>query len=310
MRINHILISGRLYRELQPLLAHRKDKEFRYVPEHEVSADDFAWADAYAGFRPVPGFDPRQLQWVHAMGAGIDAFLTSCEWPGDVPLTRTTGAFGAKIGEYCLGYMLSELQHHVKFARDQAARAWNPVAAVPLSGQTAVIFGTGTVGKGIALRLAAFGVRVVGVSLSGRPSPHYDEVYSLAEASSALQEGDWVINTLPLTPATSKLFDRERFAHMRHAGFINVGRGGSVDSEALLDALELGSVRTAVLDVFETEPLPPESPLWSHPAVRITPHISAVTSPEEAAEELLATLDRIEGGEIPLPNRVDPERGY
>ncbi|MCZ8516004.1 D-2-hydroxyacid dehydrogenase [Paenibacillus filicis] len=310
MNIQHILISGRLQEELKGLAERRKDKHFRFVPENETSEQDYAWADAFVGFKPTEGFSFARLQWVHATGAGVDAFLLGREWPNDVLLTRTTGAFGAKIGEYCLGHILSDLQRHSALVSDQASKRWAPAAAGMLQGQTVILFGTGTVGRGVAERLAAFGVRVIGISLSGRRVPGFTETGSLDSAVMLLPEAHWVINTLPLTDATYKLFDEKMFRHMKGAGFINVGRGASVDTRALLQALERQQLRCAILDVFEEEPLPKDSPLWEHPGIRITPHISAVTSPEEAEESLLRVFEHIDKGSFPLPQQVDTQRGY
>ncbi|KPD00223.1 Glyoxylate/hydroxypyruvate reductase A [Geobacillus sp. BCO2] len=118
-----------------------------------------------------------------------------------------------------------------------------------------------------------------------------------------------MIVALPLTEETHHLFDETFFACLHNAGFINVGRGATVEETALVGALENRNVRLAVLDVFEEEPLPPHSPLWVHPNVIITPHIAALTSAEDAAQSILGTLDRIETGE-PLANAVDVSRQY
>ncbi|KYD27997.1 D-3-phosphoglycerate dehydrogenase [Geobacillus sp. B4113_201601] len=118
-----------------------------------------------------------------------------------------------------------------------------------------------------------------------------------------------MIAALPLTEETHHLFDKTFFSCLHNAGFINVGRGATVEEAALVGALENRNVRLAVLDVFEEEPLPLHSPLWGHPHVIITPHIAALTAAEDAARSILDTLRRIETGE-PLANAVDVSRQY
>ncbi|WP_210023307.1 MULTISPECIES: D-2-hydroxyacid dehydrogenase [unclassified Paenibacillus] len=310
MKIHKILVTGRLYEEMKRLMAGRSDKEFRFLPDHEVSEADFVWADAYVAFKPTVNFRFGHLQWVHAMGAGVDAFLHGREWKEDVLLTRTTGPFGRKISEYCLSYMLSELQVHKELRHNAEQRKWNPLTPKPLSGQKVVICGTGEIGQEIARTLSAFGVIVSGVSRSGTKQPFFAQNVAWKENSEVLSEADWVINTLPLTMDTIGLFDADLFYTLRHCGFINVGRGASVREDALIAAVKEGHVRLAVLDVFAEEPLPAESPLWNEQGIVITPHISAVTTPEEAMQSFIDTLTMIEEGcRLPI-NLVNPKQGY
>ncbi len=310
MQIENIIITGRMYRELEAAWPWDTGKQVRFLAESEVSEADMAWADAYVGFKPVPAFHPEAVRWVHALGAGVDAFVYRKPWNPGVLLTRTTGTFGRKIGEYCLGHMLADLQHHETFARGRSDRSWNPVPPLPLSGSRVTVVGTGSVGQELARMLQALGVQVSGVSMRGEKKPHMDHVFPISQIGDAVTGADWVINTLPLTAQTEKLFGSALFARMNGAGFINVGRGPSVDHAALLEALDQGRIRLAVLDVFEEEPLPAASPLWKRKDVRVTPHVAAVTSVEEALSGFLDTMRKLEAGERELANRVDPVRGY
>ncbi|SDC54166.1 Phosphoglycerate dehydrogenase [Paenibacillus sp. UNCCL117] len=311
MKLEKILLTGRLYAELGQRLAGSIDAELRCLPEAEVGETDLAWADAYVGFRPVPGFRADRFRWVHALGAGVDAYLHRRQWNPATILTRTTGEFGRKIAEYCLGYMLADAQHHESFRKDQAARQWRPKPAAALTGQSVVVFGTGAIGGTVAAVLRALGVTVWGVSLSGTPHAGFDGTSTLEQADSVLGRADWLINTLPLTERTEALFDERLFRKLkRGSALIHVGRGASLVEEALIRALDEGRVRKAVLDVFSAEPLPANSLLWDRREVWITPHIAAVTDAGEAAEELLATWRLLQQGETELPNRVRIERGY
>lgn len=308
--IKRILVTGRMYKELEKLASMDTKREYLFLPETEVRPNHFNWADGYVAFKPTESFQFGNLQWVHALGAGVDAFLFDRKWKMDVVLTRTVGSFGRKIGEYCLSYLLADLQRHDNFQHAQTQRQWLPSQQKLLHELNIVIFGTGTIGEEVAKMLSAFGVNVYGISRSGAANSHFNKVLPITEVHTVLPQADWVINTLPLTLITERLFERNLFCYMQSAGFINVGRGASVDENALLEALEQGQVRRAVLDVFREEPLPENSPLWAHPNVVITPHISAVTGVDEAIEGLLAVLGEMDNGQEKVSQSVDVKRGY
>lgn len=314
MKITNILFTGRLVEELEGLLNLEetlKGRDLRFNAEDDVSSEDLDWADAYVAFHPTANFHFGNLKWVHSLGAGVDRYMALGDrWPEEVLLTRTITSFGQKIGEYTLSYMLKELQHHDRFREQQGRGEWKMVAPRALDEMKVVVFGTGAIGQELARILAFFGVRVEGVSRSGADMDHFGRVMSLGEVDdSSLRDADFIINTLPLTKETERLFDERFFGRVNQAVFVNVGRGATVDHGALLDALNSGALKAAVLDVFEEEPLPAGSPLWSHPGVTVTPHISAITTPEEAVVCFLETLEAVEHvGE--LRNRVDVGRGY
>ncbi|NOU68967.1 D-2-hydroxyacid dehydrogenase [Paenibacillus sp. LMG 31461] len=310
MDIKRILVTGRMYKELETLASMDTKREYLFLPETEVCPNHFDWADGYVAFKPTESFHFGKLQWIHALGAGVDAFLLDREWKKDVVLTRTVGSFGRKIGEYCLSYLLADLQRHDTFQHAQSQRQWLPSQQKLLCELNIVIFGTGTIGEEVARMLSNFGVNVYGISRSGAANRHFNNVLPITEVDHVLPQADWVINTLPLTPSTERLFERRLFSFMQDTGFINVGRGASVDENALLEAIELGQVRRAVLDVFREEPLSLQSPLWAHPNVVITPHISAVTGVDEAIEGLLAVLGEMDSGQKRVSQSVDVQRGY
>lgn len=310
MNINNILIVSPMYKEIQMMIDKKGlDYNFRYLSEQNVSNDDFVWADAFVGFNLKGNYDYGQVQWVHSLGAGVDRFLHNKTWAEHVLLTRTICSFGQRIAEYCLSYMLKDLQYHDTFKQLQQEKTWKPMTPKLLSEQKVMIYGTGEIGQKTAEFFSSFGLEVYGVSLSGQKKNHFKQVFSFDDHFSALSEINYVINTLPLTQQTERLFDDKIFSHLSNVGFINVGRGASLDENALLQAIEQNQVRYAVLDVFTVEPLPENNPLWSNPNVMITPHISAVTTPEEAVECFVETLKNIEGNQ-PLNNQVDIQRGY
>ncbi|MDG5787046.1 D-2-hydroxyacid dehydrogenase [Evansella sp. AB-P1] len=313
MKITKILFTGNIYKDVEEIMkreGYLQNKQLRFLAEEEVSEQDYQWADAYVSFRPTENFNFGNIKWVHSLGAGVDRFLQLPFWKEGIPLTRTICSFGKRISEYSLSYILKDLQYHNKFNQFQHNKEWNPITPLLLKEISIVIFGTGEIGQEVARVFSSFGVKVYGVSLSGRKKDHFEKVVFREELDGEFFQGiNYVINTLPLTDNTVDMFNHEFFDQLSADGFINVGRGASVNNKDLIAALENGNIRSAVLDVFEEEPLPKDSPLWDHPNVTITPHISAVTTPEEAVECFLQTLNNIEENKK-LTNVVDFKKGF
>ncbi|GAA0345023.1 D-2-hydroxyacid dehydrogenase [Oceanobacillus oncorhynchi subsp. oncorhynchi] len=310
MNIQKIIIASPLIKELEKPIAHYKlDKEIRYITEDAITEEDLEWADALCGFQLRKDTDYGKVKWVHSLGAGVDGFLYDQNWNENVLLTRTVCSFGQRIGEYCLSYMLRDTQAHQTFAAQQEEKVWKEFSPILLSEKTAVIYGTGEIGSRLAEILSGFGMKVYGISLSGKQKAPFNQVAAIDSQFSFIKEADYVINTLPLTEKTADLFDKRLFDQTDNIGFINAGRGKSVAEADLLAALEKEQVRFAVLDVFHEEPLPVSHPFWEHPAITITPHISAVTTAKEAADCFVDTLKRVEAGQD-LENKVDIQKGY
>jgi phosphoglycerate dehydrogenase-like enzyme len=304
-----VLIVDRLRDELAVSLGrHRPDLELRARDRGDIGPDDIAWADAYAGFAP-PAIGLDGIAWVHAIGAGVDSFLFRRLFPDSTLLTRTTEPFGDRIAEYCLSHALAETQRHGELADAARRRRWEPLLPASLADARVLVLGTGEVGQGIARGFAAVGSRVTGVSRSGAARAPFHQVLSVSRLAEGVAASGWFILAAPLTEATYHLVGERVLAAGKGAHWMNVGRGGVVDEAALLDALDRGALRHATLDVFETEPLPPESPFWNHPRVTVTPHISGPTTVEGAAEGFLAALTALERGQLPAAV-VDRTRGY
>ncbi|TLS36780.1 D-2-hydroxyacid dehydrogenase [Pseudalkalibacillus caeni] len=310
MNIHKILVVSPMHKEIQTVLEEKGlGKAFRYLPEEETGSADLEWADAFLAFNTKNDYDYSKVKWVHSLGAGVDRFLFQKDWDEDVLLTRTICSFGQRIGEYCLSYILKDIQYHNEFQSFQAAQKWQPMTPAMLREQKVLIYGTGEIGQKAAEILSSFDVKVYGVSLSGRQKDFFEEVFPVENHFSRLNEMDYLINTLPLTKKTEGLFDASIFEKLDAAGFINVGRGASLKESALLDALKNNHLRFAVLDVFSEEPLSKDSPLWEHPRISLTPHISAVTTAEEAVDCFVETLKNVEQ-EKPLKNKVDISKGF
>lgn len=310
MNIQNIVVASPMYKEIQNMIESNKlQKNFRYFSEEEVTQDDLVWADAFVSFNINSSYDLSHLKWVHSLGAGVDKFLFKKDWNQDVLLTRTVCSFGQRIAEYCLSYILKDTQIHDHFQELKRQKKWHQITPRLLNEQKVMIYGTGEIGQKTAQVLSSLGVEVYGVSLSGKDKEFFKEVMPVDSHFSRISKMNYIINTLPLTEKTEKLFDENIFKYLSNVGFINVGRGASLDETALLNALNNNRIKFAILDVFSEEPLPEKNQLWDHPNVRITPHVSAVTTPNEGVDCFIETLKNIEENN-PLHNKVDVKRGF
>jgi D-2-hydroxyacid dehydrogenase (NADP+) len=249
------------------------------------------------------------LEWVHSIQAGVDRFPFDEFEARGVVLTNSTGIHGRTVGETVAGYLLSFSRRLHDHVADQQERRWELPEwdeAFTLPGTTACVVGTGTLGSGVADVLGALGVRVTGVRRSGEPVPGFEEIYANDDLHEAIVDADFVIATVPLTDETQHLFDADAFDAMRDgAYFVNVARGAVVDEPALVDALEADELAGAALDVFETEPLPGESPLWEMDDVIVTPHCAAYTRDyfRDVGDLVRENADRFRADEEPT-NRI------
>jgi glyoxylate/hydroxypyruvate reductase A len=273
----------------------------RHLAEAEIL---YAW-----GF-PL-GFLGRmhRLRWIQNMGAGVERLAVPDLAPG-VVITRAAGIFGPWMAEYTLGWCLWHTQHMETFRARQQERRWAPVDPRRLHGATLCVVGLGDIGRHIARAARAFGMTVVGVSRSGRRVREADLVYRTRALRTALGRADFAVVTVPLTPETRGLIGADELAAMKpSAWLINIARGPIVEEAALLAALRGHRIGGAVLDVFDTEPLPPDHPLWAFGNVAITPHIAGPSTPHEIAVILNDNLRRYLAGR-PLRHVVDRRRGY
>jgi phosphoglycerate dehydrogenase-like enzyme len=291
------------------LQAARPELECRSLRFDRITEEDLAWAEVYLGFRRPAPVGWGGVRWVHSTGAGVDRFLFRADFPEDLLLTRSPEDFGPQIGEYCLARMLAVTQLLRPFDAAQARRTWSALEPETLAGSRAVIVGTGMVGRGIATVVALQGVVVEGISRSGAPQPSFSRVRPVQCLAEALAGARWLVLAAPLTEVSYHLVDRALLSGVRGLHLINVGRGALVDETVIPDALDEGWLSGASLDVFETEPLPQDSPLWGHPQVVISPHCSGVTDPSAASAGFLECLAEVEAGRVPRW-AVDRERTY
>jgi phosphoglycerate dehydrogenase-like enzyme len=265
----------------------------------------YAWRFPPALYAKAP-----RLTWLQAAGAGVEWALVP-ELPRHVTVTRAPGVFGPWMAEYVLGWCLWVAQRMDAYRGAQRQRRWlGGLIPRRLGGTTMTVVGMGDIGRAIGRAARALGVRVVGVSRSGRPVREAHRVYRASALARALGEADWVVVALPLTPRTRGLIGARELAAMRPAAWlVNVGRGPVVDEPALVAALGERRVAGAVLDVFGAEPLPPDHPLWGLDNVVVTPHISGPSTPPEIAPIFNDNLRRFLAGRR-LRHVVPRDRGY
>jgi len=216
---------------------------------------------------------PR-LQWIQSLATGVDHFLRCPSLKPDVLITSGRGVHGPPMREHVLYLMMAVSHDARRQVEDVQHRIWQRRLWRTLHGKTAVIAGTGIVGAAIGELLQALGMHVVGVSRAPRQAEGFDEMLPADRLIEAAAKADYLINVLPAAPYNFALFDAAVFAAMKQSAYyISAGRGQTVDETALLAALREGRIAGAGLEVFQTEPLPPDSPFWSLPNVFITPHV-------------------------------------
>lgn len=268
---------------------------------------DFGPTDVVVTYVPVPGL--RDAAWVHCARAGYEAFDTDAYETAGVPLTNSTGIHGTTVGELAVNYMLSLARMLHVYRDHQTRREWcDPPYERPFTVQNErlCVVGLGTIGTGIASRADALGMDVVGVRRSNESVPGVSEIYRPEHLHSAIEDARFVALAVPQMAETDGMLSTPEFETMREDAYvINVGRGPVVDESALVTALDDGAIAGAALDVFETEPLPAESPLWDFEDVIVTPHKGSATNRYhlDIAELVRENLRRFRNRE-PLENRV------
>jgi len=252
------------------------------------------------------------LRWLHTFNAGVDNPVFRRFLDRGVVLSTSSGSTAQPIAQSVIGGMLMLARPFLRWADAQRRRAWEPVPAseapADLAGQRMTVVGLGAIGSEVARLARAFGLEVTGVRRSPRrEGDPVERVVPPGELPALARETDWLVLACPLTEETRGLVSRDVLAALpRGACLLNVARGEVVDEAALIEALATGQLGGAYLDVFTTEPLPGDSPLWGLPNVIISPHNSAVAAGNErrATEGyFLPNLARMRAGE-PLVNEV------
>ena len=298
----------------------------RAFPEVEITradsdqlVDALKEADAVAAWS-VPEeaiANAKRLKWIHRGAAGVEDLLTPTLAESDIILTNSSGVHASNMAEHVLACMLVFARRLPKLLALQQEHAWNGkrvIGVFELTGQSVMLAGLGDIGQAVAKRVRAFDMHTIGVRRhSSLPRPdHIETMLGMDRFHEALGNAHHVVNSLPFTPATARMFDEDAFAAMRPGTmFYNVGRGRTVDQDALIRALRSGRLGGAALDVTDPEPLPADSPLWDMDNVIITQHTAGRTPHmwDRVFRLIETNLERYNAGDR-MVNVVDIQEGY
>lgn len=293
--------------------------ELRYAARSGALPDLMPEADAVFAWGArrdwlEPAFDRAlRLRWIQSASDGVDGLLFEALVRSDVVITNARGVFDEAIAEWVLAAITSFVTGLRTSIVDQTSATWHDDRARErLAGQHLVVVGPGPIGRASAIRARALGLTVEGVGRAARDDDVFGRVLAPDGLHEALGRADHVLDALPLTSGTYRLFDERAFAAMRpSARFYNVGRGGTVDEAALIAALGGGTLAGAALDVFDQEPLPADSPWWRVPNVIVSPHVCGDVAgwEEQVVNVFVDNTRRFAAGE-PLVNLVDGEAGF
>jgi len=310
------------------VLATRDDPQFAMLSElpHSVcgEAAACAWAgnDAtvilqWSGTRELlrAAFGAcGKLRWIHSRAAGLDNLLFPELVESEIPLTNGKGVFSRSLGEFVLGAILYFAKDFRRMVRNQTAAVWEPFDVEEIAGQTVGILGYGDIGRAVASRVHAMGMRVLATKrhVLRSTDPLIERFYETEQRREMIARCDYIVATAPLTAETRHMIGEAELAVMKStAVVINVGRGPVIDEASLLRALTARRIKGAGLDVFEHEPLPAESPLYKLENVLLSPHCADHTSDwqDQAMRFFLEQYSSFEKGE-PLSNVVNKRLGY
>lgn len=293
-----------------------------HLPDYDKLPEELPDTDIFVGYslRPKQLKDAKKLKWLHSTAAGVAQLMYPELRDAGILVTNPSGVFSVPMAEHTMGLILALARNFPDSVRHQDQGIWSqqelwdkPQRLSELNGQVLLIVGYGSIGRELAKRAKAFDMRVWGVTRSGKgDGNNVEKIFSAARLHEALPEADYVVIAAPETAETKHLIGAAQLAKMKPgARLINVGRGSLLDEAALICALQTGALGGAAIDVAQTEPLPPDSPLWKTPNLFITPHTSALSDrlwlrqTALLVELLERWFDRRE-----MFNRVDLTRGY
>ena len=272
-----------------------------------------ARVDYVAGWKRPDGFvaSSTNLKAMFALAAGVDRLLARPDLPAHVPLVRLLDAgMAGQMADYALYGVLDHQRRMLEYGAQQSRREWKTLPPRVRADLRVGVLGIGAIGGAIATALARWGYAVSGWSRSPKSLPGVRCVHGDGALDALLAGADVLVNVLPTTAQTRNLLDGARLSRLpRGAYVINCSRGDQLDAAALVELLDAGHLDGALLDVFAVEPLPPDSPLWRHPKVRITPHIAAITLPEPSVRQIVANIRALESGR-PMTGIVDRQQSY
>lgn len=294
--------------------SHFAGREIRLWPNHIGDPADIAYACIWRAPHGLPAQFPN-LKVIFNLGAGADHVLADPALP-DVPLVRAANPdLSMRVTEYCVLHALMIHRRQRLYDAQQRERVWKGHDQPAASEVTVGVMGLGVIGAHVADTLARVGFRIVGWSASPKQIPGIDTFAGAAGLDAFLGKTEILVVLLPSTPETDGILDLALFRKLKRDGaaggafLINAGRGKLQIDADILTALDEGALAGAALDVFPQEPPPPDSPIWAHPKVTITPHNAGDISPKAIVADISRQIGRFENGE-PLDHLVNRERGY
>ena len=299
---------------LAMLRAHAKGREVMAWPDAAGREADIGFACVWL---PPPGLLARleNLKAIINLGAGVDRLLADPALP-DVPIARVAHAdLTMRVTEYVVLHVLMHHRQELYLRESQRAKRWAPKLQWAANAVSVGVMGLGTLGADAADALKRLGFRVAGWSRSPKTLPGVDCFHGEQQFDAFLQRTDILVCLLPLTPETRHVLNRALFEKLNRKSplgapvLINAGRGGLQNETDILQSLDDGTLGGASLDVYATEPLPTDSPFWTHPKVVLTPHNAADTDADEISKYVADQIARFEAGGT-LDNVVDRGRGY
>ena len=298
------------------------EHQFVQLPSYDRAPEEIVDTDVFIGWslRPQQFLAATKLRWIHSPAAAVHQLMYPELIRSKVILTNSTGIHGPVVAEHAIAVLLALAKRLPQAMQYQAKKTWSQdqlwherPRPREVAGTTVVVIGMGSIGAEFTARARALGMNVLAVRENpGKGADGAHAVFSPAELDDVLPQADYVLLCTPVTPATTAIINSARLARMKPDSYlINVGRGPLVDEAALIEALRDHRIAGAALDVFNEEPLPPDSPFWSRDNLLITPHTAAVTERlwERHYKLIAENLSLFLAGR-PLLNQVDKGRGY
>jgi D-2-hydroxyacid dehydrogenase (NADP+) len=318
-----VLIGGNsigLEQAIPDLQTRYPDIEFVHCPSRDETAAWIGDVDIYLGWLDRAAFlEAKQLKWIQSPSTGVNYFLAIPELAAsDVLLTSASGTHGPGLAESVLGMIFAFTRGlrdaiHAQQKHEWAIRQIRP-KLVELTGSTMGIIGFGNLGRSLAKRAQAFGVRIIATDVFPNQKPDYvQELWGPDRLDDLLRQSDYVVVTVPYTPETDGMIGAEQLALIKpRAMLIGISRGGIIAQDALAEALRQNRLAAAAIDVCKPEPLPEDSELWDLEDLLITPHAAGGTQfeKERVLEIFFENLERYLEGDLPLRNQVDKQLGF
>ncbi len=294
-----------------PIVEALPDHDVVFVDDLDAVLPEIEFL-VWASTEPVDWTPATRLRLIQISGAGADGLLPATGLADSVVITNASGSHDPEMPEFVIAMAFALAYRVPDYVEHQRNHRWRQHMPRSLSGRRLCVVGLGTIGQSVARRAAALGLTVTGVRRSGRPVEGVEHVVSMADRLDVITGADVLVVITPLTDETRGLIGSQELAALTPGALlVDVSRGGVTDVAALVDALGSGRLSAAAVDVFDTEPLPEDSPLWDVPNLLVTPHVAGLSRGYVArwAATLADNLAALDRG-APLENVVDRSLGY